>query len=344
MKIAFKSLLIIFVSIVIRLNLSVSFADEVYYPAALLMLDDKFSHNVFVAEKSTHTLYLYENSNGLPKLIKKYQMVTGKKSGNKKFMGDYRTPEGIYYLTEFISHLELAKRYGQEGEIYGSGAFVSNYPNIIDQREGKTGGGIWLHSTNNETRIDKGLDSRGCVVVHNDELKDLSQYIELNKTQIIITHDLNMISKETFENNKEIIKKFVESWLDTWRNEDLDKYISHYSKEEFKDGTRGDYEQFRSYKKNVFWNPGNPKIDMLDLSYFDFGKYALVQFTQHYVSDKIDDYGKKVLYLQKDEFYDWKIVSEGWSKIDDSEISQPIAFKPSMRFFKIDDEATQEKN
>ncbi len=48
-----------------------------------------------------------------------------------------------------------------------------NYPNPIDQRLKKTGGGIWLHSTNDETRIEKGLDSRGCVVAANNDLKEI---------------------------------------------------------------------------------------------------------------------------------------------------------------------------
>ena len=49
--------------------------------------------------------------------------------------------------------------------------------------------GIWLHSTNDETRIDKGLDSRGCVVAANNDLKEIAQFVELDKTNIVIVHD-----------------------------------------------------------------------------------------------------------------------------------------------------------
>ena len=69
-----------------------------------------------------------------------------------------------------------------------------NYPNIIDKRSGKTGGGIWLHSTNDETRIEKGLDSRGCIVTTNKELIEISNFIELNKTPIIVVENINFYS------------------------------------------------------------------------------------------------------------------------------------------------------
>ena len=156
-----------------------------FLPDSLLQLDNTFAHHILIAEKATHQLYLYQNNNSNPLLVKKYQIATGKKAGNKIFQGDHRTPEGIYQIINFIPHQELIKNLGKAGEMYGAGAFVMNYPNPIDQLQNKTGGGIWLHSTDDETRIDKGLDSRGCFVTANDDLKEISQYIELNKTALI---------------------------------------------------------------------------------------------------------------------------------------------------------------
>ena len=110
-----------------------------YLPTSLLMLEKNFSHHVIVAEKATHSLYLYSNENGLPSLIQKYPMATGKKAGDKIFQGDHRTPEGIYFFTDFLTHQDLLDRHGKQGQIYGVGAFVMNYPNPIDARAGKTG-------------------------------------------------------------------------------------------------------------------------------------------------------------------------------------------------------------
>ncbi|MBY0413622.1 MAG: L,D-transpeptidase family protein, partial [Bdellovibrionales bacterium] len=154
-------------------------------PAPLLQLDNFFAHHVLVAEKSTHSLHLFKNTDGRPELVRTYQIATGKKPGDKESEGDFRTPEGVYNFVDFLTNKQLLAQSGPQGAIYGAGAFVTDYPNVIDRNMKKTGSGIWLHSTNDETRIDKGLDSRGCVVTANQELIDVSKYLELNKTPIV---------------------------------------------------------------------------------------------------------------------------------------------------------------
>jgi len=181
--------------------------DFLQFPANLLRLDEKFSHHILIVEKSTHRLHLYYNDNGFPRYIKSYPIVTGKTSGNKKNKGDRKTPEGIYQLVGFLSEDNLFEKYGEEGKQYGIGAFVLNYPNAMDIRNQKTGGGVWLHSTDEETRISKGLDSRGCVVVANSDLRDISQYVELNSSQIVIVQDLYFLREETWSKNQKKIEK-----------------------------------------------------------------------------------------------------------------------------------------
>jgi len=321
------------------LLLSIAIRAEEYLPAPLLLLNDYFSHHVIVAEKSTHMLYLYKNEGGLPTLEKKYQMATGKKAGDKIFQGDHRTPEGIYHFSEFLTHQDLLKRHGKAGEIYGVGAFVLNYPNPIDRYAGKTGGGIWLHSTNDETRIDKGLDSRGCIVAHNQNLIKVSQFIELNKTPIIVVHNLDYLSITAWQGEREKIMGTVEQWAEAWRTEDFKSYISHYSKEKFKDPRKGSYKTYRNYKRAVFANPGSPEIGISNLTILKTNDYAVVTFKQDYKSNTIQDTGKKILYMQKDPYYKWKIVAERWTKlgIDQESTDETVAFEPKLRFFDSED-------
>ena len=319
--------------------LNFAIAAEDYLPAPLLLLNDYFSHHVIVAEKSTHMLYLYKNEGGLPVLKQKYQMATGKKAGDKIFQGDHRTPEGIYHFSEFLTHQDLLKRHGKSGEIYGVGAFVMNYPNPIDRYTGKTGGGIWLHSTNDETRIDKGLDSRGCIVAHNQNLIKISQYIELNKTPIVVVHNLDHLNKKAWQGNRDKIMSTVESWVEAWRSEDFKTYISHYSKSKFKDPSRGSYKTFRNYKRAVFANPGAPEIGLSNLTILKTQDYAVVTFKQDYTSNTIQDAGKKILYLQQDAYYNWKIVAQRRTNhgIDEEQSTDTVAFEPKMRFFDSQD-------
>jgi len=324
-------------SILLSLTISTqtSAADK-YLPEALVQMDEYFSHHVLVAEKSTHRLHLFQNDNGNPKHVKTYQMATGKKSGDKTFQGDFRTPEGIYHFSQFLTHADLIKRHGKAGEIYGVGAFVMNYPNQIDQRLGKTGGGIWLHSTNDETRIDKGLDSRGCIVAHNGELIELSKYIELNRTNMVVVDRLNYLSDRTWNQAKSKLTNFISTWIKSWEEENIKGYVSHYHQKEFFDKYRGNYSQFKTYKRAVFSNPGTPKVRISNLSIMRAKEYAVATFVQHYESKTIKDIGKKTLYLKRDGYYNWKIVSESWTKAginEDLADSPSVAFQPSMRFF-----------
>ncbi len=310
-----------------------------HYPAPLIYLDSALTHHVLVAEKSTHKLYLYQNNNSYPKLVKTYDMVTGKKAGNKIFEGDHRTPEGIYFLNSFITNDELLRRYGDYGKIYGVGAFVLDYPNPIDRNNNKSGGGIWLHSTNDETRIEKGLDSRGCFVVKNNDLKEISTFIELSKTQIISVHELSYLQEDNWLNNRIEIKTVIDNWLESWRAEDIDTYISYYHNKEFT-SRKGKVSSYKTYKRAVFSAPGAPQIDITNLSILKAKNYAVATFIQNYKSNTIQDTGLKTVYLKRDDYYNWKIVSETWRKVQNPEtyLSQ---FNPSMRFFAPNQTITQ---
>jgi murein L,D-transpeptidase YafK len=65
------------------------------------MLQYIFIENVILVEKSTHSLYVYENQSTEPVLVKQYKIATGKIKGDKASQGDHRTPEGIYHILDF---------------------------------------------------------------------------------------------------------------------------------------------------------------------------------------------------------------------------------------------------
>lgn len=321
----------IFITCIMLIN-SVCFAatQDNYLPSNILMLDDKFSHHVLLVEKATHKLHLYENSGSYPKLVKTFSTATGKFKGDKSISGDHKTPEGIYTIYDFLSKQELLKRHGKYAEIYGSGAFPMDYPNFIDLREGKTGGGIWLHSTDDDNRISKGLDSRGCVVVQNQDLKDISQFVELNHTPIIVVQDIFYLSQSTWDRNRKELNDSVQKWAHAWQTKDFETYINSYDPNRFHDKKHGNYNSYKSYKKAVFSRRDTPEIKLDFISIMATNEYAVVNLQQDYRSPVINDIGKKTLYLKKDANYDWKIVGEVWSSVN----PESLAFTPSKRFFK----------
>lgn len=305
-------------------------AEDNYLPSNILMMDPKFSHHVILVEKATHKLHLYENNNSVPRLIKSFNTATGKFKGDKSTNGDHKTPEGIYTIYEFLSKQELLRRHGKYAEIYGSGAFPMDYPNFIDQREGKGGGGIWLHSTDDDNRIYKGLDSRGCVVVQNQDLKEISQYIQLDHTPVIVVQDVFFLSNTTWERNRTDISQAVQRWSKAWQNKDFETYINSYDSNKFYDKKHGNFNSYKAYKKAVFSRPDTPQIKLDFISIFATKEYAVVHLQQDYKSAIINDIGKKTLYLKKDQNYDWKIVGEVWTQVEDN----MVAFTPSKKFFK----------
>jgi murein L,D-transpeptidase YafK len=316
----------------IILLMSVSFAASSadFLPSTIYKMDKRFTHHILVVEKSTHSLYLYKYGENEPKLVKKFRILTGKFTGNKTIQGDKKTPEGIYFFQRFYSADNLINKYGDYGKIYGAGAFTTNYPNIIDARKGKTGGGIWLHSTDYDNRISLGLDSRGCVVAVDKDLKEISQYIDLANTPIIIVQNLYFESKSNWNKNKAAISNVITNWMKSWQQKDFKSYISSYSPTEFKHSRRGRYQAYKNYKRSVFSRTDTPNIVFEDLSILHNGEYVVATMVQNYSSPLIKDVGRKTLYLKKDKNYQWKIVSEEWSKLPDDVLNE-IAIVPTKK-------------
>ncbi len=302
-----------------------------FLPSHLLHLDSLFTHHVLLVEKATHSLLVYENDNGRPKLVQKFKIASGKKRGDKASEGDHKTPEGVYTLREFYSSQFLHSTRGSMAKMYGAGAFTTDYPNLMDQRAGKGGSGIWLHSTDDATRIDKGLDSRGCVVVNDQDLKQVSRFLDLENTPIIIVEDVAYLSAQAWENKRASIMRVVNAWGKAWQEKDFAGYISHYHQAEFKDRSKGGYHAYKAYKQAVFSRPDKPSIKLDQVSVLAAEDYAVVTLRQDYRSPVINDVGKKTLYLRQDGDYDWKIVAELWEKVPEKE---NLAFTPSMRFFR----------
>ena len=309
---------------------------EEFLPSNIYQLDSRFAHHVIVVEKSTHKLYVFENSDSRPKLIKTYRIATGKISGDKQVQGDEKTPEGVYIFKKFRPAKELLASYGDYALIYGAGAFTTNYPNVMDVRAGKTGGGIWLHSANDDSRVDKRFVSRGCVVAMDADLKEVSNYIDLGNTPVVIVQNLQYLNKDTWIKNREKISSVVHTWATSWKEKNFNEYISQYSRNEFFNPRKGNFSQYKRYKKAIFSRTETPEISFSNISILSHQEYAVVTLEQDYTSKLIQDVGKKILYLKKDENYNWKIVAEQWHKLEQK---QYMAFVPSPRFFNENQEA-----
>lgn len=182
-------------------------------PSPILAVSDTISQNIIIAEKSTSRLFLYTTQENKLKLLETIPMATGKVIGDKTKQGDLKTPEGIYFFSEFLSRDVLEKRIpSSKIHLYGKGAFTSDYPNPIDRLRKKTGGGIWLHSSDNEERIDNKRETRGCTIVKEDKLFLLKKHIDFHRTPFIVVKDLQYIDLLTQESELKNLRSALDNW------------------------------------------------------------------------------------------------------------------------------------
>jgi murein L,D-transpeptidase YafK len=174
-------------------------------PASLLGWNSGSEYAVLV-DKSKHKVMVYKRDD-LYNPYRVYDCSTGENKGPKQEQNDKKTPEGIYF---FIQKHDGASF----GPIYGSKVLPLNYPNIIDEREGKGGYGIWFHGTNKEIRPN---DTKGCVALNNKDIEELAEIVTVFETPVIIAENIEYVPEEKIKDKKREIENIVESWRSAWR-------------------------------------------------------------------------------------------------------------------------------
>lgn len=248
-----------------------------------------------LADASRARLYLFENVDGEPRLKRDYYMTIGKNGTDKRVEGDKRTPVGVYHITQQLPRAQLA-------DLYGSGAFPLNYPNDWDQLQGRRGHGIWLHGVPSDTYSRPPRSSEGCVVVTNPDLNELSQYIQVGITPVVIVERAEWVPRKEWEQARSTLQFQLGTWQAHWQSRDATRFLDHYS-DEFLQGAGRDW---AASKRRNIENKAWIKVDLRETSLFLYpgGEMAYAEFTQDYASDKLSGTTSKRLY--------WKSQPEGW--------------------------------
>ena len=273
-------------------------------PDALIKLNDKQSHAI-VVDLATSRLYLFENRDGIPRLVNDFYATIGKNGTGKVTEGDGKTPVGVYFVTGFIDS-------GKLPDFYGDGAFPIDYPNEWDQRNGRTGYGIWLHGTPSYTYSRPPLDSDGCVILTNQDFNLVSKYIAPGETPVVLSNGLTWISVEDWRRRQTRYDALIEQWRKDWESRNADRYLSHYSTSYT--GLGKDYKGWVDYKRRVNPSKRYIQIGISEKSILLYpGKVPMlvVTFEQDYDSD---DYRRKYMkrqYWRKESDGQWRIVYEG---------------------------------
>ncbi|NWF94497.1 MAG: L,D-transpeptidase family protein [Syntrophaceae bacterium] len=256
-----------------------------------------------LCDKQSKILHLYRSEEGAFSLIKSYPCIVGSNNVDKKEPGDLATPEGIYFLTSFLAGKDLPEKYGY-------GAFVLNYPNFLDKKEGKKGSGIWLHGSSD--RLERPPFSEGCIVVKDEFLKELIRFIKIGDTPMVIVDTIQYKPVEEQQGVFQLLSQFLKDWKTAWESRDSAKYLSFYSRD-FVSSDGKSYQKFKEYKYRVNQSKKFIQLQMdpkcFLLSQKDGGQIAVVRMNQDYRSDNFKSYSRKILYL-KEKQGKWEIIGE----------------------------------
>lgn len=130
--------------------------------------------------------------------------------------------------------------------------------------------------------------------------------------------ELKLISEEFVQRDAtpfitDEIVKFVNGWGAAWENQQLEPYMSYYSKS-FSDGKIGKYDDWSKYKKNLFDMNKTISVQVSNISWTKTSRGYSVTFVQDYSSDKINDRGRKTLLLSGCPTQ-FEIISETWKPL-----------------------------
>lgn len=258
--------------------------------------DQKYA---LLADGERARLYVFENVDGEPRLLRDYYMSIGRNGVDKRVEGDKKTPLGVYFVTGSLPRSQLT-------DFYGAGAFPINYPNEWDQLHGRSGHGIWLHGTPSNTYSRPPRASDGCLVVPNPDLAEIGQWLRLG-TPIIIADRIEWLDRATWNQLRQDIVAKLESWKSDWENRESERFLTHYSASFFKNEGQGWVESKRRNIDNKDWI----RVGLSDMSFYFYpgGDMAVATFDQDYSSDKFKSMNRKRLYLRL-EGGQWRIVLE----------------------------------
>ncbi|WP_370263436.1 murein L,D-transpeptidase family protein [Limnobacter sp.] len=265
-------------------------------PSELVQLreDQKF---VILVDTSRSRLFLYENSFPAPRLVTDFYVSQGKMGAVKEREGDKRTPIGVYTITELLPKEKLT-------DFYGPIALPIDYPNAWDKRLGKTGYGIWLHGMPRQYASRPPKASDGCVVLANQDLLALKQFVDVGTTQVVISERLDFVPIEVWKSHRSAILRMVKTW-----EEDLEKGFSkgiyHYASTVKIDGM--DLMEWQQAKQVNSKSFGDIRIEDLSVMRYPSDKDMMVMsFVQ---KDKLSGKTRKQQYWMK-VGTSWKIVQE----------------------------------
>ena len=284
--------------------------EEEMLPAELLQISatTAFSKYVFLVDKTERKLLVYERDLETVRKIDEFPADIGKTMGPKVKANDFKTPEGIYFFQKKLTQPEIPF------QTYGKMAFTTDYPNLFDRLQHKTGNGIWLHSIPESVPLTRG--SRGCVVIRNDVLAKAEQYIKFKETPMIIYDKLTYIPKSEHDEKRKVLSQWLENWRGSWASMNVESYMQNYHPAFTAPGFKN-LAAWEKHKQSLKQKYQFMKISLSQPFMIIHKDQLIVKTLQKYESDLHVDYGVKTIHALKIG-NEYKIIHEDWVKADEN--------------------------
>ncbi len=262
--------------------------------------------HVLVCEKDSKTVTIYKTGNSGLELLKSFPCIIGKIHSHNQHYKDPSIPDGVFFFTKFIPSDGIRP-------VYGFGAYVLNFPNLLNFKEGKKDGWIWLHGHSTNKTLGSDLENAKVgIAVGNEYLQDIYKLVGNSGTPMLILKKIEYMDKNVLENIQKEIELFLNSWKQSWENIDTEKHLAHYSTD-FLGSQRENLNAFKQIKEKTNKTKKFIKIEInkpfVFLSPGQGDKIAVLCFQQKYSSDNYSDSSVKILYMQK-QAGEWKIIGE----------------------------------
>jgi len=190
-------------------------------PTQFLALSAR-NKNAIAVDASRSRLYLFENRPTGLTLVADYYVSIGKSGLEKNAEGDSRTPLGIYFITSNLDPKTLK-------DFYGSGALPISYPNVLDNKRGKTGSGIWLHGTPPGQFSRAPLATDGCIVLANPDLNRVIRTVEIGTTPVVISQRLQWVEPSRVRSDGKPFEDVLTAWQNAKSSGNMNQVLSFYS-------------------------------------------------------------------------------------------------------------------
>ena len=263
-------------------------ANEQFLPEALIMMPE--NEHAVIVEKQTQKLYVYSVSRDGIALSYKFDCSTGEAAGPKTKAGDKKTPEGVYFLKD-----EYEDRYLTP--VYGKKAFPSDYPNLLDLRQGKQGSAIWIHGTDKPL---KPMDSNGCVALENKNIMTLSKLVNLDATPLIIVETIQSKGQEELKAREKQITGFLTQWVEAMGHGSYHQYLSFYADDYVPDISW--WETWLSMRKTGIKKNQRFKVELKNTGIYAHEGVIVVLMDMYLAADKETRFlGKRQLFIRASE-------------------------------------------